>query len=205
MEWHAVRNSSDKKKDDELMHHGILGMKWGVRRYQNYDGSLTNAGRKRYGVEERKHPKDKAEGYTEIQGKALKTLEKYENDVLKYSDYNTQKGKDAAKLGAKALAKMGQVTEIDANDPDFQWQFLNEDWSDGLPQLAAMINAGKSPSYAKKAIRDIAKSMFELNDPDWDLDFADMYDIVNIASTKAGLEQFDKFIDACAEIKRNGK
>lgn len=36
--------------DVYLAHHGILGMKWGVRRYQNADGSLTAAGRQRYDV-----------------------------------------------------------------------------------------------------------------------------------------------------------
>ena len=33
---------------DEIQHHGILGQKWGVRRYQNPDGSLTAEGRERY-------------------------------------------------------------------------------------------------------------------------------------------------------------
>lgn len=35
--------------NDILQHHGIKGQRWGVRRYQNYDGSLTAAGRRRVG------------------------------------------------------------------------------------------------------------------------------------------------------------
>lgn len=36
--------------DDYLMHYGVKGMKWGVRRYRKRDGSLTNAGKKRQAV-----------------------------------------------------------------------------------------------------------------------------------------------------------
>ena len=39
--------------NNELNHHGIKGQKWGRRRYQNQDGSLTPAGKQRYGDGER--------------------------------------------------------------------------------------------------------------------------------------------------------
>ena len=39
---------------DCIIHHGVKGQRWGVRRYQNEDGSLTNAGKKRQGEKEAK-------------------------------------------------------------------------------------------------------------------------------------------------------
>lgn len=45
--------------DDIIEHHGIKGMKWGVRRYQNYDGSYTRKGLERYKKAESNYEKAK--------------------------------------------------------------------------------------------------------------------------------------------------
>lgn len=57
---------------DELYHFGILGMKWGVRRYQNSDGSLTDAGRKR------------------AEYKINKAFKKSDKAIMKYKSYDRQ-------------------------------------------------------------------------------------------------------------------
>lgn len=47
----AIAHDDISEETDELTHWGIKGMRWGVRRYQNKDGSLTAKGKKRYNEE----------------------------------------------------------------------------------------------------------------------------------------------------------
>lgn len=47
-----------KMKQDELKHHGIIGQKWGIRRFQEKDGTYTQAGRERYGIGQPRESKD---------------------------------------------------------------------------------------------------------------------------------------------------
>lgn len=70
--------------NDELYHHGVRGMKWGVRRYQNYDGSYTQAGMKRFNKSLGDYEKADARYKTAKEAhKAAKRSDNYQEAVTK--------------------------------------------------------------------------------------------------------------------------
>lgn len=101
-----------------LSHWGILGMKWGIRRFQNPDGSLTEEGRRHRGVNDQKesprHVDSNARKKAKQQAKNLEAARKAKASKAEY-----EKGKE------KAL-KSGTATEVSKYKGDLTSQQLNE-------------------------------------------------------------------------------
>ena len=96
-------NEYEDYDENSLEHHGVLGMKWGVRRYLNADGSLTNKGKKRY-YEGSSDSKKRAKGYERmlndideekvlINSKSYKQAKKEYNKLEKLTDNILNKAK----------------------------------------------------------------------------------------------------------------
>ena len=67
-----------------LAHHGVKGQKWGIRRYQNPDGSLTAEGMARYGINSKDPNRT---GDLKTRTKALRKASRQAHQTLRYNDY----------------------------------------------------------------------------------------------------------------------
>lgn len=143
---------------DEVYHHGIKGMKWGVRRFQNEDGSLTSAGKKR---------RDKLDG--DSSAEKQKSNKKGAENQNENSTKTTKKGltdkqKKAIKIGAAvvgtALVAYGayKVSQLYKDkgakfDPETGFKLLDKNMTDA--EHLQTINPGRISVLSKSKNMEI--------------------------------------------------
>lgn len=113
-----------------LAHHGVKGQKWGVRRYQNPDGSLTAEGERRYGTVEklrksRDYKKYRKAEYKKAMDKINSQGDKHYKEFRKKSEDVSGIVKDSIKTVKKGWKENG-LTRRDRNE--LIRKLRNEEW-----------------------------------------------------------------------------
>lgn len=120
-----------------LAHHGIKGQRWGVRRFQNPDGSLTEAGRRRYGDTFEKAA-NKAREFKKLSDQERK---KFESQLAKRKSSSVVSNADNEwkKVAAKYPAIKKEVGDWRNVDDDELWDVLESEHNADLSGLKKAI------------------------------------------------------------------
>lgn len=134
-----------------IAHHGILGQKWGVRRYQNKDGSLTYAGKRRYKV-------GSDSGVSDIDSR--KGIQRRLNDLDKAIARNRRSQSEAYEKSTRYTAKAIKAKTDEKHDLyngkayEYGTKYLeySNNISAGKREIESLLSKAKNKSYTVSAI-----------------------------------------------------
>lgn len=149
----------------ELYHHGIKGQRWGIRRYQNPDGSLTAAGQKH---REKRDAKWANQHYNGIYKKAYKNSKKELNAYVKQelnpkyrgqkhgsnylNEYNRKMAELMTKSASSITAPSGRVVKFVAKRGEMGVHMALADSGYDMSQLKNGIWASGRIAYKQKSV-----------------------------------------------------
>ena len=158
--------------DLELYHYGVKGMKWGVRRYQNADGSLTPAGKKRYDsmsndqlqktlYKQVKKARTEQSNWSNqwnvsntIGEHSKAAQEKYLRDKREHMSTDQYK---AAEKKVKALDKKWEQGKIDPNEYDREYEKINRSVYD--PKFDRSVRYSNGRNYVQEYLDAYGKDI----------------------------------------------
>lgn len=169
----------------ELKHYGILGMKWGVRRFQNEDGSLTGEGRRRYGVSGTRASSDEL-------------FDKQGNARGLTKDITIKRGTELNKVMVQhktgsAQHRSGQsygdreYFSLTSEDNNTWTSYMRRTFGPAkLKQVATTTTKDVKIASATKIGEEYAKAVLATKKSGkWDLDSSDVEDMANMMSNDA--------------------
>ena len=137
---------------NELYHHGIKGQKWGIRRFQNADGSLTQAGKRRYYGESptRQDRKERKQ--------AIKEINKDRKAIAKSSSYLSDREIKDYIARLKLEKELRDLTSENTRKGN---KYVNDLLKDVLKESITSAAKNFVGGYAKTAGTKLADSQFD--------------------------------------------
>lgn len=141
--------------NQHLTHAGIKGMKWGIRRFQNKDGSLTPEGKRRYGVDD---DSDSSEDYKRARAKSARSMSDQE---LRTAINRIQMEQQYAQYTAKQKSAGRKWVEgvITDSGKQIATKFVTSAATAGLGAALNKMNANAKNSSVKSFTKQMADGL----------------------------------------------